>query len=291
MTPGRSCATRRCATRARTTLAEPLAVTPKPAAEAAETLGLLTVGDLLEHLPRDTGVARTIGDLAIDETATVIAEVRSIRSRPVRRRGMKPLVEAVVGDASGTMSATFFNQPWLARQYLPGHAADAERQVPGPQPVPRRRPTRGPRRSSRRATTWRPIRRRRGSRRPRSAALVGAHRGAIADVVEPLPARLRVHERLPDRVAARGGGALRRHGGRPRCGWRSTSCCSSRSSSSASARSGAARRVADADRLRARRVGAVARRPAAVRADRRPGCRDGAGRRRPRAVRIRCSGC
>jgi ATP-dependent DNA helicase RecG len=43
--------------------------------------------------------------------ATVVAEVRSISSRPVRRRGMKPLVEATVADATGVMKATFFNQP------------------------------------------------------------------------------------------------------------------------------------------------------------------------------------
>ena len=42
------------------------------------------------------------------------------RSRSVRRRGMKPLVEAVVADATGTMKATFFNQPWLERKYRPG---------------------------------------------------------------------------------------------------------------------------------------------------------------------------
>ena len=49
-----------------------------------------------------------------------MAEVRSISSRSVRRRGMKPLVEAVVADATGTMKATFFNQPWLERKYRPG---------------------------------------------------------------------------------------------------------------------------------------------------------------------------
>ena len=49
------------------------------AAEAAESLGLHTVGDLLFHLPRDTGEARTVATLAEDETATVLVEVRSIR--------------------------------------------------------------------------------------------------------------------------------------------------------------------------------------------------------------------
>ena len=101
-------------------LAEPLKVSPPKAASAAERLGLLTVGDLLEHLPRDRGSASTLIDLAPGETATVVVEVRSISSRPVRRRGMRPLVEAVVADATGTIKATFFNQPWLERKYRPG---------------------------------------------------------------------------------------------------------------------------------------------------------------------------
>ena len=50
----------------------------------------------------------------------MLVEVRSIRSRPVRRRGMKPLVVATVADATGVMEATFFNQPWLERHYRPG---------------------------------------------------------------------------------------------------------------------------------------------------------------------------
>jgi ATP-dependent DNA helicase RecG len=182
-------------------LGEPLVVKPKPAAAAAEALDLHTVGDLLEHLPRDTGVARTIADLTLDETATVIAEVRTITSRPVRRRGMKPLVEAVVADGSGTMSATFFNQPWLARQYTPGTRlmlsgkyqarnrfrvsthARTEEVVASGDDMAEYPATKG--------ITSTQIR-----------ALVGAHRAAIADLVEPLPARIRVAQRLPDRVAA-----------------------------------------------------------------------------------------
>src|SRR3954451_15753933 len=96
-----------------------LPTTPATAAAAAESIGLETVGDLLQHLPRATGEARTIAELAIDETATVIVEVKSITSRPVRRRGMKPLVEATVSDGTGVMKATFFNQPWLSAQYAP----------------------------------------------------------------------------------------------------------------------------------------------------------------------------
>src|SRR5947199_43062 len=60
------------------------------------------------------------GPLAIGEQATVAVQVRTIRARPVRRRGMRPLVEASVHDATGTMRATFFNQPWLVKRYPPG---------------------------------------------------------------------------------------------------------------------------------------------------------------------------
>ena len=59
-------------------LSEPVPVHPAPAAEAAEALGIDTVGDLLLHLPRASGEARTIGDLQPDETATVLVEVRAI---------------------------------------------------------------------------------------------------------------------------------------------------------------------------------------------------------------------
>src|SRR5436305_673923 len=101
-------------------LAQPLQIGGAKAQHAAEVLGLVTVGDLLEHLPRDRRQARTVDGLAIGDVATVVVEVRSIRSRSVRRRGMRPLVEATVGDATGVMRATFFNQPWLEQRYRPG---------------------------------------------------------------------------------------------------------------------------------------------------------------------------
>jgi len=183
------------------TLDKPLRVTPRPAAEAAEALGLHTVGDLLTHLPRDTGVARTIADLSIDETATVIAEVRSIRSRPVRRRGMKPLVEAVVGDDSGTMSATFFNQPWLARQYTPGTRLmlSGKYQARNRFRVSTHARTEEVVASGEEMAAYPATK---GITSTQIRALVGAHRASIADVVEPLPARLRVGEQLPDLAAA-----------------------------------------------------------------------------------------
>ncbi len=72
------------------------------AAQGANSLGLHTVGDLLEHLPRDRREARAVAELVAGEAATIVVEVRRIAARPVRRRGMRPLVEATVGDATGT---------------------------------------------------------------------------------------------------------------------------------------------------------------------------------------------
>ena len=71
-------------------LAEPLPVKGEKMAKAAERLGLSTVGKLLEHIPRDRAAARTIATLVLGEVASVVVEVRSISSRPVRRRGRRP---------------------------------------------------------------------------------------------------------------------------------------------------------------------------------------------------------
>jgi ATP-dependent DNA helicase RecG len=82
-------------------LAVALAVDGAKAQAGALSLGLATVGDLLEHLPRDRREARAIAQLIDGEAVTIAVEVRSIHARAVRRRGMKPLVEATVADASG----------------------------------------------------------------------------------------------------------------------------------------------------------------------------------------------
>ena len=143
-------------------LETPLKLPGEKAEKAGERLGLHTVGDLLEHVPRDRRAARTIGELAIDEVATVVVEVRTIKSRPVRRRGMKPLVEARVADETGTMVVTFFNQPWLERRYRPGTRLLLHRQVPGPSRLPGQRTRRDRRAGGRPARTWRPTPRPRG---------------------------------------------------------------------------------------------------------------------------------
>jgi len=184
-------------------LAAPLEVAPAPAAKGAERLGLLTVGDLLEHLPRDRSEARTIAELDMDEVATVAVEVRSITSRPVRRRGMKPLVEATVADQTGIMKATFFNQPWLERRYRPGTRLMLQGKYQGRNRfrVQFHAETTDQVGASGDVATYPATD---GLSTTQIAALVRAHRGALADVVEPLPARLRSAGGWPDRAAALG---------------------------------------------------------------------------------------
>src|SRR4051795_8034227 len=166
------------------------------AAEAAESLGLHTVGDLLFHLPRDTGEARTVATLAEDETATVLVEVRSIRSRPVRRRGMKPLVVATVADATGLMEATFFNQPWLERHYRPGTRLmlTGKYQSRGRFRVNHHAPTEAVTAIGDTTATYPATK---GITSTQILALVREHLAAAHEVAELLPARLRRQEGLP----------------------------------------------------------------------------------------------
>ncbi len=182
-------------------LGRPLSLSGRKASDAAEALGLHTIGDLLDHLPRDRREARTIAELRPGESATVVAEVRSVTSRSVRRRGMRPLVEATLADDTGVMKATFFNQPWLVNRYRPGsrvilhgkysgrnrfavqgHALTAEA-LGGAEAVAHYPATEG-------------------LSSTQILALVKEHAESLGDVIEVLPSALRVSERLPDRRAA-----------------------------------------------------------------------------------------
>jgi ATP-dependent DNA helicase RecG len=171
------------------------------AARALDTLGLHTVGDLLEHLPRARGEARTIATLQRNETATLLVEVARIASKPVRRRGMKPRVEATVADHTGSARVSFFNQPWLVQRYPPGTRllltvrTDARGRVS----VTAHAPTELQAATDAQVAQYPASE---GIDSTRILALIREHRGAIADTPEPLPARLRVREDLPDRPAA-----------------------------------------------------------------------------------------
>jgi ATP-dependent DNA helicase RecG len=84
---------------------------PKTAKGMADQLGLETVRDLLRHYPRRyarRGEQADLADVQVGDRVTVLAQVRSVSTRPMRqKRGT--LTEVVVGDGSGRMKLVFFN--------------------------------------------------------------------------------------------------------------------------------------------------------------------------------------
>jgi len=89
--------------------------------EAAAEAGIATVGDLLLRFPRGHR-DRTVVQVAALEAgtqATIRVEVLADAGRPFRKRGLS-ILTVKVGDDSGTLRATWFNQPWLARKLKAG---------------------------------------------------------------------------------------------------------------------------------------------------------------------------
>src|SRR5207237_5029734 len=64
---------------------------------------------------------KRISEVSIDEEAVVDVEVVRFSSRRTRRR--LTIQTAVVSDATGQMTAVWFNQPWLEKLLQPGTGA------------------------------------------------------------------------------------------------------------------------------------------------------------------------
>jgi ATP-dependent DNA helicase RecG len=189
-------------------LERPLRVKGAKAAQGAENLGLRTVGDLLEHLPRDQREARSVAELIAGETATIIVVVTRIAARPVRRRGMRPLVEATAADASGSLRVTFFNQPWLVDRYPAGtrlmlHGkADGRGGFTVQGHAPTEEPPGGELGPAGAAAGVAHYPATDGLSSTQILALVREHALNFDDALEPLPAAVRLRERLLDRPGA-----------------------------------------------------------------------------------------
>ncbi len=84
-------------------------------------LDISTVGDLLYHFPHrydDYSTLKPINQLEYGEETTIVGTIWETRSR--RTRGGGEIVTSVVADASGTIEAVWFNQPYLVRQLRAG---------------------------------------------------------------------------------------------------------------------------------------------------------------------------
>src|SRR6478609_5512005 len=90
-------------------------------AKRLRALGIETVLDLLLHRPRR--YEQAVDEIAIselwgDDEVAIAGEVVKVSSR--RIGGRRTIVTAQVRDASGSIGASWFNQPWLVEKLTPG---------------------------------------------------------------------------------------------------------------------------------------------------------------------------
>ncbi len=83
-------------------------------------LGVETIYDLLYFVPRryiDYSQKKFISELQQGEDQTIMAEVWQAK---IVQLGKRKGTEAVVGDGTGKVRIVWFNQPYLAKRFLPG---------------------------------------------------------------------------------------------------------------------------------------------------------------------------
>ena len=91
-------------------------------AATLEKLGLYTLRDMLYNFPRrydDYSRLKPIKSLWYGEQVTVIGSVQSVTGRPIRG-GKSHITDVVIGDGTGALRLTWFNQPWLTNRFKPG---------------------------------------------------------------------------------------------------------------------------------------------------------------------------
>lgn len=85
-------------------------------------LNINSIKDLLHHYPRlyrDLSALKTIDQLNYGDEISIIGSIFSTEMRLSKNRRMK-MVEASVGDGTGFIHVTWFNQPWLAKSLPKG---------------------------------------------------------------------------------------------------------------------------------------------------------------------------
>ena len=90
-------------------------------AKRFQRLGVETIRDLLYLFPRrynDFSSLKTINQLEYGEEVTIIGTVWETKARETRKGGV--IVTSIISDGTGTIQATWFNQPYLARRLPAG---------------------------------------------------------------------------------------------------------------------------------------------------------------------------
>lgn len=90
-------------------------------AERFKRLGVETIRDLLYLFPRrynDFSALKTINQLKYGDEVTIIGTVWQTKARETRKGGV--IVTSIIADGTGTIQATWFNQPYLANRLPAG---------------------------------------------------------------------------------------------------------------------------------------------------------------------------
>ncbi len=97
------------------------------AAVAMKKVGLFTVGDVFFHIPRRYEDRRNIPSIAhvqVGQFVTVRGRITNVEARPTR--GGMVILKALLRDRSGSISLTWFNQPWIKKSLEAIQEAEAE---------------------------------------------------------------------------------------------------------------------------------------------------------------------
>lgn len=86
-----------------------------------EKLGILTISDLLHHIPHrylDFSKITKIKDIKVSETVTAIGQITSIRNQNTKSGRLMQIGQ--IEDETGKISIAWFSQPFLTRMLFPG---------------------------------------------------------------------------------------------------------------------------------------------------------------------------
>jgi len=89
----------------------------KATAQALESLGVITVRDLLFYFPRthyDYTDTRSISRMRVGQKTTLVGTIEDVRNNRTRRGVV--ITTATISDDTGTVAVRWFNQPYLAQR-------------------------------------------------------------------------------------------------------------------------------------------------------------------------------
>ncbi|MFQ5408758.1 MAG: ATP-dependent DNA helicase RecG [Anaerolineales bacterium] len=96
-------------------------VGPKQAARLAK-LGIHTLHDALTYFPYrhvDYSVLKPINRLTYGEEVTIVGTIHEVNTRRIKG-GRSQLTQVIIGDGTGEIQCTWFNQPWIRERFKPG---------------------------------------------------------------------------------------------------------------------------------------------------------------------------